>query len=96
MNNDTDPGIYKIKILVSDDNPNTLFASYHFKLIVLPAKALDFIESIAIPQNSKIKSNPVKTSKKLQARIKTIDPQGQVTVVFNLNMREPGNITAID
>ena len=45
---------------------------------------------------SKIKSNPAKTSKKLQVKIKSISPQALVIVSFNLRMRVPGNITAID
>jgi hypothetical protein len=54
-------------------------------------------EEVAIVHHvSKIKSNPAKTSKKLQVKIKSISPQALVIVSFNLRMRVPENITAID
>jgi hypothetical protein len=53
-------------------------------------------EAAIVHHVSKIKSNPAKTSKKLQVKIKSISPQALVIVSFNLRMRVPGNITAID
>jgi hypothetical protein len=62
---------------------------------VLPSAAVKE-EAAIVHHVSKIKSNPVKTSKKLQVKIKSISPQALVIVSFNLRMRVPGNITAID
>ena len=72
-NNETDPGKYEVKILLSDDNPNTLFSSWTFKIYVKPGPPSNEKSPVLNPF-SKIKSNPAKTSKKLQVKIKAINP----------------------
>ena len=59
--------------MLSDDNPIPMSSHYTFKMYVLPlAPAQE--EVIIIHHVSKIKSNPAKTSKMLQVRIKSISP----------------------
>ena len=65
--------------MLKDDNPSPLFSVYSFKIYVFPAAPEIENKKLPIPM-SKIKSNPAKTSKKLQVKIKSISPTGLVTV----------------
>ena len=91
----TDPGTYEIKVMLSDDNPILKSSHYTLKIYVLPLAPVKEELPIVHPV-SKIKSNPANSSKKLQVKIKSITPQALAIVNFNLRMRVPGNISAID
>ena len=78
-NNITHPGIYTATIFLKDDNPNPLFSSYSFKIYVFPAAPPKPDKIIPVPIRI-VKSNPAKTSKKLQVKIKSISATGLAIV----------------
>jgi len=77
--NQTNPGIYTATIMLKDDNPTPQFSVYSFKIYVIPAAPVIEDKKLPIPMRQ-IKTNPAKTSKKLQVKIKSISPTGLVTV----------------
>ena len=85
-NNDTDPGIYSVKLVLTDDNPVPQTSSYTFKIIVeaLPPSVINVLASSANATNVR---RPIPGAPKLQTRLSRITNAAVAFVIFSQPMR---------
>eukprot|EP00347_Sterkiella_histriomuscorum_P007287 403349536 len=87
--NDTLPTDYKMRIYVTDDNPNPLSKIYELKIKVKP-------KEVQTNNFTTILQDQTKISQELSARIQTMNMDGLVNVRFNKGLRVPKEYWKID
>jgi hypothetical protein len=81
-NNDTDPGIYQVNVVITDDNPVPQQTSYTFKIYVNPLPpVLINVMTMNLTKNSTRKAKPGQP--KLETRLKSVANFGLATVIFS-------------
>jgi hypothetical protein len=85
FDNDTHPGVYKVKLKLTDNNPNPLSSTYWFRITVEPKFKNDRNEIIPQPNEES----------QAKVKIKSISSTGMVTVGFTHPMNVPANYSYI-
>jgi len=85
FDNDTHPGVYKVKLKLTDNNPNPMSSTYSFIITIEPNFKNDRKEILPQPNEES----------QAKVKIKSISSTGMVTVGFTHPMNVPANYSQI-